>query len=181
MLSLCVPPWEICRWHSVSRVSLVHGFSHTLGCWWKCQQDSTGGGDKPLNGSHKTTDPERQGNSSRTYFKTLPFLSSFLLFCHISNSLVRRNNGSFRIHPFITQIINVLDLNCACYKLAKVNKGCATLGRDPICQEVSHGQEQICQGENICRKNVIYTSTPLCTCVCVHTYTHILLQHTQFV
>lgn len=88
--------------------SLVHGFHTHSTAERKCQQDSTGDGDKPFSGSHKT-DPERPGNSSRAHFKRLTFivfLSASLSHFELSSHMEQQQ--------FFFQIINVLDLNWAC-------------------------------------------------------------------
>lgn len=53
----------------------------------------------------------------------------------------------------------------------------------PYVKKYHTGQEQICQGENICRKNVIYTPALLWMCECTWSSIRIqtLLQHMQFV
>lgn len=56
-------------------------YSHTLNCWWKCQQDSTGDDDKPSDGSHETDQVRYaipQGHIFK-YFLYLVFLCPVLI------------------------------------------------------------------------------------------------------
>lgn len=108
MLSLSVPPWEICRWHCISRVSLVNGF-HT-------HSTADGNVSRTLQVmvTNITIVPTIQTHKEKWLTQCWLLLCCVQLFYHISYATFRWNGSSCKIHLFIDPIINILDLDWTC-------------------------------------------------------------------